>query len=274
VGHAWPPLAAGVMTVRVRVCMLEACVQAVGQADQSLHALTTQSTGQVAAAHGRVSVNCVGGGQGIPLPTAWDTMDCTRVCVPPLQVTEQGLQADQVPTTQLESQGLGLHVSVSVNSLQATPLGTAPVKVRVRVQVPPPQETEQGLKLLQALYGQRGSQGAFVHSCTSMRAGQTVPPFEAGWRMDRVRVRCPVPQDWLQSLHAPQSPTTQGREQGVVLQSASSVKAGHPAPPLAAGVITVRVRVCLPPPQVAEQVEKSDQPLTTQSCGQGTVHWA
>jgi hypothetical protein len=39
-------------------------------------------------------------------------------------------------------------------------------------------------------------------------------------------------------------------------------------------VTTVRVRVCVPPPQVAEQVEKSDQPLTTQSCGQGTVHWA
>jgi len=107
-----------------------------------------------------------------------------------------------------------------------------------------------------------------------MRAGQTVPPLEAVWMMERVRVRWPVPQDKLQSLHAPHAPTTQGKGQGAVLQSSDCNNAGHPAPPLAAGVMTVRVRVCWPVPQDALQGVKVDQPLTTQSCWQGTVHWA
>src|SRR3954465_5542581 len=40
-------------------------------------------------------------------------------------------------------------------------------------------------------------------------------------------------------------------------------------PPFAAGVVTVRLRVWVPPPHVAEQVDQSLQALTAQSTGIG-----
>jgi hypothetical protein len=40
-------------------------------------------------------------------------------------------------------------------------------------------------------------------------------------------------------------------------------------PPLAAGEVTVRLRVWVPPPHIAEQADQSLQALTMQSAGTG-----
>jgi hypothetical protein len=54
-----------------------------------------------------------------------------------------------------------------------------------------------------------------------------------------------------------------------VLHAWLSISAGQAMPPFAAGVVTVRVRVWVPPPQVAEQVDQSLQGLTAQSTAIG-----
>jgi hypothetical protein len=48
------------------------------------------------------------------------------------------------------------------------------------------------------------------------------------------------------------------------------VRSGQPLPPFCAAVVTVRVRVWTPPPQLFEQVDQPLQPLTLQSVGLGS----
>lgn len=68
--------------------------------------------------------------------------------------------------------------------------------------------------------------------------------------------------------HAPEA-SQQGIGQGSVLQGRLSCKAGQTVPPLAAGVMTERVKSWVPPPQGSEQPPEGVQSLTTQSVGQG-----
>jgi hypothetical protein len=56
-----------------------------------------------------------------------------------------------------------------------------------------------------------------------------------------------------------------GIGQGAVLQAWVSVSGGQGMPPLVGCRVTVRVRVCIPPPQVRLQVPHSPQSLTRQS---------
>lgn len=69
----------------------------------------------------------------------------------------------------------------------------------------------------------------------------------------------------------PNIPVGAGAGQSGALQGAEFVKGGHGVPPLAAGVVTVRVRVCIPvvPHCVAEHGVNSDQSDTAQSTGHG-----
>jgi len=72
------------------------------------------------------------------------------------------------------------------------------------------------------------------------------------------------------SRHAPpgtQVVSPQICPQGCSLQDAASLSSGHTVPPHEASVMTVRVRVVVPPPHSAEQALHSLQSLTVQSVG-------
>ena len=105
---------------------------------------------------------------------------------------------------------------------------------------------------------------ATEHSC---------PPLLAGVVMIKLRVATPVgPHGSEQSLRSPYEPTQStgsggGGGQASVLHAwLSLVPSASQVPPLAAGVVTMKLRVCVPPPHGTEQsVQLPIEP--TQSTG-------
>jgi hypothetical protein len=202
-----------------------------------------------------------------------------RVCVwvPPPHIAEQADQSLQALTMQLTGVGHAwvLQAWLSLKAGQAVPPPEGWVTtVRVRVWVPPPQVSLQVDQSLQALTAQlTGTTHAWVlQSWLSVRAGQAMPPFDAGVTTVRVRCWVPPPQVFEQTDQSLQALTAQstGGGHAWVLQACMSLRAGQAAPPLAAGVMTTRVRPWVPPPQVFEQTDQSVQGPTTQSTG--TTH--
>jgi hypothetical protein len=261
-----PPLAAGVVTVRVRVWVPPP--QVAEQVDQSLQGLTAQSTGigHAWVLHVWVSVSA---GQAIPPLAGWVVTVRVRVCIPPPQAAEQADQSLQGLTAQSTgtTHAWVLQSWLSVRAGQAIPpLAAGVTTVRVRCWVPPPQVFEQVVQALQALTTQSTGAGQawVLHGCITLSAGQAIPPLAAGVTTARVRAWVPPPQVLLQVDQSVHGPTTQstGTTHAWVLQSWLSVRAGHAFPAFWAGTVTVRARVCVPPPQVLLQVDQGPQSLT------------
>jgi len=125
--------------------------------------------------------------------------------------------------------------------------------VRVRVWTPPPHEAEHcdhGEKMPEQSTGQP----CVLQPRCSWRDGHCAPPFFGWTRIVRVRDCVPPLQVAEQEVHELQSDTTQSTGQSWVLHAWVSDVHGQ-VPPFFAGVITVRVRVCEPPPHVFEQVD-------------------
>lgn len=141
--------------------------------------------------------------------------------------------------------------------------------VRVRVASPPPHGTVHGPQALHADTTQLIGHGKSLQSMVSSRAGQTAPPLAAGVTTVRVRRVYPLPQESEHGVQAPQVDTTQSTAHGLVLQPWDSTSGGQGTPPKLAWVMTVRVRVCWPPPQLRVQVDQVPQSDTTQSMAQG-----
>jgi hypothetical protein len=81
----------------------------------------------------------------------------------------------------------------------------------------------------------------------------------------------PPPQLKEHEDHAVHEVTTQSAGQAAVLQAWSAVREPHAAPELTAAVVTLRVWVWEPEPQVALQEDQLPQSLRTQSTGQTTA---
>ena len=98
-----------------------------------------------------------------------------------------------------------------------------------------------------------------------------MPPLLGGRVTVRVRIRVPPPHIRLHSLHSPQGLTSQstGMGQGSLLQARVSMSSGQAIPPLPGCRVTVRVRVCVPPPHIRLHSPHSPQGLTSQSTGMG-----
>lgn len=183
------------------------------------------------------------------------------------------LHADQSLTTQSTGSPHSsvLHGWVSLRLPQLAPPFAAGVAiVRVRVWLPPPHCTEQSSHALHALAAQ--STGHSV-SRDSDSDGHAAPPPDAGTVTVRVRVWLVLPA--VHADHALQSLTSQftGVTHVSVLQSWVSTSDPHPAPPPDAGVVTERVRSCVPPPHSAEQVLQALQaPASQSTAGAEPVH--
>jgi hypothetical protein len=140
-----------------------------------------------------------------------------------------------------------LHTLVFDKSVgQAIPPYTAGVIVLVCM--PPPQYA---LQVLHSPIIQSTGQGCNAHGLDSDNDGHVAPPFAAALVTVLVRDCDPVPHvPPLQSLHAPQSDTTQSIGHACVLHACvldKSVGQGIPLP--VGGEIIRRVCVCVPPPQ-------------------------
>ena len=133
--------------------------------------------------------------------------------------------------------------------------------------VPPPQVAEQALQEDHAVTTQSMAQGWVLQACVLVNTGHAAPP-KAGKVVTIRFLDCvPPPHTAEQLLQLDQALTTQSIGQGWLLHDCVSVNTGQACPPLDAGVTTVRIRDCVPPPQTAEQVPQLDQAVTTQSTG-------
>ena len=77
----------------------------------------------------------------------------------------------------------------------------------------------------------------------------------------------PPPHDLLHAAHLPQAPILQLTGQLFVWHFCDFVSAGHFLPPYLAFLVTLRVVVCLPPPQVLEHFGQPAHGDTAQSIG-------
>jgi hypothetical protein len=101
--------------------------------------------------------------------------------------------------------------------------------------------------------------------------GHTAPPWAVLVTMERVLPLLPVLQVLEHSVRADHSLVTQSIAQGWVLQAMVWSNIGHATPLLAAAVVTVRLRVVVPPPHPRLQPLKSPHALMIQSMGQALV---
>ncbi len=147
---------------------------------------------------------------------------------------------------------------------------------RVDVRVPLAHVAEQALHSDHALTWQFTGQGRLLQVCVRVKSGHAVPPCAGFVTTERDWVCEPPPHASEQVVQADQGLTAQFTGHGRVLQGRFSASVGHPAPPKADAVETRRERDCVPPPQVTEHAEYSDQDVTTQSTGQFCVlhDWA
>jgi hypothetical protein len=101
----------------------------------------------------------------------------------------------------------------------------------------------------------------------SVREGQALPPLLGCTVTVRERVCVPPPQLFEQAPQLPNPLTWQSTAHPWVLQGSLSVRAGQALPPFFGCTVTVRERVCVPPPQLFEQALQLPNPLTWQSTG-------
>jgi len=139
-GHALPPYAAGVTTVRV--CDCSPPPHALEQVNQLPHSDTTQSTGHGSVPHARTWLNDVG--HAAPPCAACCVIVRVCVCSPPPHALVQADHSDHALTPQSTGQANVLHGCESSKAGHATPpCAAAVVIVRERICVPPPQRVEQ-----------------------------------------------------------------------------------------------------------------------------------
>jgi hypothetical protein len=119
-----------------------------------------------------------------------------------------------------------------------------------------------------------------LHVCvTDVFVGHAVPLFAAGVVIVIMLDWVPPPQVAVHVDHADHALVAQftvnnssihliissrSPGQACVLHVCEPVSDPHAVPPFAAGVVTVRVQDCVPPPQVAEHVVHADHALSTQ----------
>ena len=214
---------------------------------------STQSIGQFSTLQTR---DWMVDGQALPPLAVPDTICLVRCWLPLPQVLVHEVQPDQAVVWQSTGQRNMLHGSDSDLWPQATPPKYASTETeRERLREPPAQDLVHLDQADHAIILQSIGQFVVLHTCDTEVGPQAVPPFLA-WRTTfLVRVCTPPPQVTEQS---PQAFHVSARMQlsghAWVLQACSSACGPQAAPNLLAGVITSRVRACLPPSQVLVHV--------------------
>jgi hypothetical protein len=142
---------------------------------------------------------------------------------------------------------------------------------RDRLCRPPPQDAVHVLQPVKNVVQQSTGHGLVPQTAVSDCTGHSTPPNNAGVITERERDFEPVPHDAEHFLHAPQLVTLQSLGHGMLLQGCTSASVGHLMPPYAGWVEMPRVRLCMPIPQLLEQVSHATKSATTQSIGHTPV---
>ena len=142
-------------------------------------------------------------------------------------------------------QGVSLHDCVSCSAGHVKPPCRACVTTdRLRVRVPLEQDLVHAVQLLHVATSQCTGQGPSVQLCVSLSEGHAIPPFCTAVVMDLARVCVPpVPHVRLQSLNVPHPETAQSTAHACELHVALCSKTWQVAPPCAAAVTTLRLRL-------------------------------
>ena len=114
--------------------------------------------------------------------------------------------------------------------------------------------------------------GAAPHTADSVSAaalGHGVPPCSAAVVTVRLRACVPPPHVTEHASNAPHTLSTHATGHGCALHACASTSDAHAAslPPYAAAVVTLRVRVWLPPPQSTLHAPNGPQTDVAQSTG-------
>ena len=204
-----------------------------------------------------------------------DTICLVRCWLPLPQVLVHEVQPDQAVVWQSTGQRNMLHGSDSDLWPQATPPKYASTETeRERLREPPAQDLVHLDQADHAVILQSIGQFVAPHTCDTEVGPQAVPPFLA-WRTTFLeRVCTPPPQVTEQSPQAFHvSARMQLSRRAWVLQACSSACGPQAAPNLLAGVITSRVRACLPPSQVLVHVVQLVHWVRAQSTGHTGRPW-
>jgi len=185
---------------------------------------------------------------------------------------EQADHVDHAPTWQCTAHGWVLHVWDSdKDGHAAPPLALRVITERVLIWEPPLHFAEHDDHDDHPLTTQLTGQAWVLHAFVWAKGGHALPPKATFTVMVRVCVWEPPLHGLVHADQDDHGPTAQCTGHGWVLQACCSDVAGQEAPPWADWVVTARVRVCLPPPHLAEQLDQVDQPLTAQLTGHACV---
>jgi hypothetical protein len=195
-----------------------------------------------------------------------------RDCEPPPHVCEQAPQEDHVDWTQWIGHATSLQEAVSESAAQPTPpFDTGVTTVRLRDMVPSPHDTVHDDHCCQLETTQSTGHASVLHDTVSWSSGQEKPPWSLWVTTERERLFVPLPQDLVQAEYAEKALRTQCTGHGPSVHTCISLRLPQMRPPWAAGVVTVRVRDCVPEPHVTEQLPHESHSVVSQSTAQAWV---
>ena len=264
-GHLAPPFFGCVVIERVR---REVPLAQVLEHDPQLPQFdTTQFTGQGFVLH---ALEAFSVGHALPPFLTCVVIVRLRFCVPEPQALVQPPHDCHEETAQSMGQAFVLHAAVVlVFSHFLPPFAAFCAIVRVLDLVPLPHVLEHFPHADHAECLQLTGQAFVLHTAFIERLGHLRPP-SFGWVLTvRVRGWMPPPQSLLHLPYAAHALTTQWTGQPRVLHFCVFFRGcGHALPPYAFATSTLRVVVCVPPPQVLEHDGQPAHDATTQSTGQ------
>jgi len=249
---------------RVRRCVPPA--QVLEHLAQLPHAFMAQLTGQGLVLHFFL---CLSFGQALPPYLGLRLTLRARFFRPVPQALEHPPQPPHLETLQSIGQGAVLHVvDVLVFSHFFPPCRACCVIVRVFDFVPPPQDLEHLPHAPHFECWQLTGQGFVLHTAFILSAPHFSPPNCGCLVTLRDLDFTPPPHFLEQDSQEFQELSRQCTGQLCVWHFCVLLSAGHALPPYLAGVTTVRVVVCAPPPHVFEHDGQPAHGETTQLTGQ------
>jgi len=195
-------------------------------------------------------------------------MERECACVPPPHDLVQLVQAPKADTMQSTGHDSVLQERDSCRRGQTyPPCAACAVTLRVRCSDPAPHVLLQAVQLLHLVVSQWIGHGPSLQGCPSSSSGHPMPPKPAPPTTERLRVCRPRPHETEHSLQSLKFDTSQSIGHGCTLHDWSDVRVGHALPPWREAVVTVRLRLCTPVPQLVVHVDHCSQVEVAQSTG-------
>ena len=177
--------------------------------------------------------------------------------------TEQPWLTTQADSAQSTGHATSLHLFFSVcDGHDLPPTFAAMLTALNRCLYPVPHVTLHGENAPNGSITQSAGHGASLQRAVINNTGHSLPPKLGEIFTLRRRNLWPDPHVVLQADHVPAAPTAQSIGHVIAPHACIWVSAGHALPPDSALLLTTRVRLLLPVPQVTVQLLHIDKALT------------